>query len=184
MRISSEHGFSSVYVAAVALQAFARGAQVPEEEDVAQARQFVDGLRAVGSDLGRTVLLTLLAELHGRIGQSRTGLLLLAEALDLAEKTDERIYEAEIYRSKGELLLLRSEDDQAEACFQQAREVARRQGAKWWELRTSVSLARLWQKQGKKDEARKLLTPIYGWFTEGFDTADLKDAKALLDELG
>jgi predicted ATPase len=99
--------------------------------------------------------------------------------------TGERYYEAEVYRLKGELLLRLAAPDapQAEACFQQALAVARRQQAKSWELRAAMSLARLWQHQGKGAEARELLTPIYGWFTEGFDTADLQEAKALLESL-
>jgi predicted ATPase len=92
---------------------------------------------------------------------------------------------AEAHRLRGELLLCRAAPDavQAEACFQQALVIARSQQAKSWELRAATSLSRLWQQQGKRDEARELLTPIYSWFTEGFDTADLQEAKALLDEL-
>jgi predicted ATPase len=91
----------------------------------------------------------------------------------------------EAYRLQGELLLHHAlpEVAQAEACFQQALAVARRQQAKSWELRAAINLARLWQHQGKRDEARELLAPIYGWLTEGFDTADLQEAKALLQEL-
>jgi predicted ATPase len=96
-----------------------------------------------------------------------------------------RVYEAEVHRLKGELLLRQAVPDvpQAEACFQQALTVARRQQAKSWELRAALSLSRLWQQQGKRAEARELLAPIYRWFTEGFDTLDLQEAKALLDEL-
>ena len=101
------------------------------------------------------------------------------------EKTGERCYEAELHRLQGELLLQQviADVDQAETCFQQALDIARRQQAKSWELRAAMSLSRLWQQQGKQDEARELLAPIYGWFTEGFDTADLQEARALLDEL-
>ncbi len=104
-------------------------------------------------------------------------------------KTGEREYEAELYRLKGELLLqLRVKSEklgvkEVEECFHQAIDIARRQSAKSLELRAATSLARLWQKQGKQKEARELLAPVYSWFTEGFDTADLKEAKALLDEL-
>ncbi len=109
----------------------------------------------------------------------------LAEALELIEATDERWWEAEIHRLKGDLLLSRSvkDADQAARCFDQALEVSRRQSAKSLELRAATSLARLWQRQGKPEPARGLLAPVYGWFTEGFDTADLRDAKALLDEI-
>jgi predicted ATPase len=109
----------------------------------------------------------------------------LAEALALIEQTGERWSEAELYRLKGECLLLGSQAQQGEAaaCFQQALDIARRQQAKSWELRAAISLARLWQQQGKRAEAYALLAPIYGWFTEGFDTADLQEAKALLAAL-
>ena len=110
---------------------------------------------------------------------------MLAEALVHVEHTGERYYEAEIHRLKGELLLQQNSDNQAEAetCFHHALEIARNQQAKSFELRAATSLARLWQQQGKRQEAHDLLAPVYGWFTEGFDTADLKDAKALLHEL-
>ena len=110
---------------------------------------------------------------------------MLAEAVAAAHNVGERWYEAERHRLKGDLLLALSADHQAEAeaCFQQALAVARHQQAKSWELRAAMSLSRLWQRQGKRAAARELLAPIYGWFTEGFDTADLQEAKALLEEL-
>jgi len=109
----------------------------------------------------------------------------LAEAHTLVEQHEERFWEAEISRLRGVLLLRQTGTPQAEAeaCFQQALDVARRQQAKSLELRTAMSLAHLWQQQGKRAAARDLLAPIYGWFTEGFDTADLQEAKALLEEL-
>jgi predicted ATPase len=109
----------------------------------------------------------------------------LAEALAAVEKTGEGFYEAELYRLKGELLLVHSTENhsEAETCFHQALDIARRQQAKSLELRATVSLSRRWQQQGKRDEARELLAPIYGWFTEGFDTADLQEAEALLAEV-
>ena len=109
---------------------------------------------------------------------------LSAEALALAEQTDEHHWEAELYRLKAELLLMQGDDAEAEASFHKAVEVARRQQAKSWELRATVSLCRLRQEQGSMDEARQMLAEIYGWFTEGFDTPDLQEAKALLEELG
>jgi predicted ATPase len=110
----------------------------------------------------------------------------LAEALTVVDKTGDRHHEAEIYRLKGELLLQHAtgSDDEAETCLHQALAVARHQEANALELRAAMSLSRLWQQQGKHAEARALLAPIYGWFTEGFDTADLQEAKALLEELG
>src|SRR5262249_56893238 len=127
----------------------------------------------------------LLAEAHGIIGQPEAGLAVLTEALTLVNTTGERWYEAELYRLKGELLLQQSSDNptEAESCFHHAISIAQNQSAKSWELRAATSLARLWQQQGKRQEAYELLAPIYGWFTEGFDTADLQAAKALLDAL-
>jgi predicted ATPase len=129
--------------------------------------------------------LGLLAEVHRSLGQPEAGLAALSEALELVETTGERYYAAELYRLQGELLLQHAtpEVSHAETCFQQALDIARRQQAKSLELRAAMSLGRLWQQQGKQDEARALLAPIYGWFTEGFDTADLQEAQALLEEL-
>jgi predicted ATPase len=120
-----------------------------------------------------------------RLGQERRteeGLSAVAEALDGVQQTGERYYEAELYRLKGELTLQRLSvtNPHAEACFQQAFEIARKQSAKSLELRAAMSLARLWQQQSKKAEARQLLAEIYSWFTKGFDTKDLQEAKALL----
>ena len=133
----------------------------------------------------RPYYLALLAEAHGIMGQPETGLAVLTEALTLVDTTGERVWEPELYRLKCELLLQQSSDNQADAesCFHHAIKIARNQQAKSFELRTATSLARLWQQQGKRQEAHALLAPVYNWFTEGFDTADLKDAKALLDEL-
>ena len=127
-----------------------------------------------------------LIEAYNKIEQPQEGLAVLAEAQALVEKTGERYYEAELQRLKGELLLAQSPDDpaEAEACFHNALEIARRQHAKSLELRTAMSLARLWQRQGKEGDARQLLNDVFVWFTEGFDTADLREARALLDELG
>jgi len=119
------------------------------------------------------------------MGQPEAGLTALTEALTLVDSSGERFYEAELHRLRGALLLQQSLDNQAEAetCFHHALEIARTQQARSFELRTATSLARLWQQQGKRQEAYELLAPVYGWFTEGFDTADLKEAKALLDGL-
>jgi predicted ATPase len=116
-----------------------------------------------------------LAEASAQVGQIEAGLAVLAEALGLVNTNGERFWEAELHRLKGELLLARSAERavEAEACFHHALAVARRQQAKSLELRATTSLSRLWQQQGKRDEARELLAPIYGWFIEDFDTADL-----------
>src|SRR5262249_1806542 len=126
-----------------------------------------------------------LAEVQGTLGEPEAGLAVLTEALTLTNKTGERWYESELYRLKGELLLQQSSDNstEAEACFRHALEIARTQQAKSFELPAATSMARLWQQQGQRQEAHDLLAPVYNWFTEGFDTADLQDAKALLDAL-
>jgi predicted ATPase len=151
---------------------------------VVHAQQGLEALQGTGLKLYRPYLLALLAEASGQAGQPEAGLTALAEAVALVAATEERWWEAEVYRLQGALLLQRSPADvgQAAACFQQALEVARRQQAKALELRVALSLARLWQ--GQPTAARQLLEEIYGWFTEGLDTVDLQEAKALLQELG
>ena len=138
----------------------------------------------MGAKINRPYLLALLAEAYGKNGQAAAGLATLAEALG-AVHSGERFWEAEIHRLQGELLLARSAEHHAEAetCFRQALDIAHHQQAKSLELRAALSLARVWQHQGKQAEARELLAPLYSWFTEGFDTPDLQEAKALLAEL-
>jgi len=152
---------------------------------MAQMRQGIAAWRATGAELQRPYYLALLAEAFGKAGQADEGLSVLTEALAAVHKTEERLYEAELYRLKGELLLSLSAENQAEAeaCFHKAIDIAQRQSAKSLELRAVMSLSRLLEMQGKTAEARQMLTEIYGWFTEGFDTADLQEAKALLEEL-
>jgi predicted ATPase len=141
---------------------------------------------ATGQTLARPRWLVLLAEAAGHVGQVEEGLRLLAEALTAFEASGQGDMLAEVHRLQGELLLRQAVPDaaQAEACFQQALAIAHRQQAKSWELRAAMSLARLWQHQGKRADAHQLLAEVYGWFTEGFDTADLQEAKALLEALG
>jgi predicted ATPase len=155
------------------------------EEGMAQIQQGLAAWRATGAQVFRPYGLALLAEASAQVGQIEEGLTLLVEAMTAANDTGERRWDAELHRLKGELLLARSAEHHAEAetCFQQALAIARRQEARSWELRATMSLSRLWQWQGKRAEAHALLAPIYGWFTEGFDTADLQEAKALLEEL-
>jgi predicted ATPase len=119
------------------------------------------------------------------MGQPAAGLTVLAEALMLADKTGEHLYEPELHRLKGALLLQQAPDNhtEAHACFQHALDGARAQQARSLELRAATSLARLWQQQGKRNDARLLLSAVYTWFTEGFDTADVQEAKVLLEEL-
>jgi predicted ATPase len=127
----------------------------------------------------------LLADVADRLGHPVDGLQALAEAHTLVEQQEERWWEAEVSRLRGVLLLRQpgTPPAEAETCFRQALDVARRHEAKSLELRAAMSLARLWQQQGKHDEAHAQLAPVYDWFTEGFDTADLQEAKALLEEL-
>jgi predicted ATPase len=129
--------------------------------------------------------LSQLAMAYAGIGQLNDAWRRIGEAMTAVETTKEGLWGAEVHRMAGEIALLSHKPDAAKAqgYFEQALAVARRQYAKSWELRAAMSMARLWRDQGKQDEARELLAPVYGWFTEGHNTRDLKEAKALLDEL-
>jgi tetratricopeptide (TPR) repeat protein len=167
---------------------FARGWALAEQGHLAEGIAKMRRVVTAGEETGfatRPRWFAYLAEAYARSEGPGAGLEALAEGMALMERTGERMYEAELHRVKGELLLKQDDSNAAEAqsCFQRAIEIARKQSAKSWELRATMSFARLLDKQGKRDEARAMLAEIYGWFTEGFDTADLKDAKALLDEL-
>jgi len=153
---------------------------------MAQVHQGFADLLATGAGIREAYYRALLAEAAGSRGESEAGQQLLAEAFAAVQRTEERYWEAELYRWQGELLGQEAERPQwegAEAHFLQALEVARSQQAKSLELRAAVSLGRLWQEQGRRADARTLLVPVSHWFTEGFDTADLLEAKALLDAL-
>jgi predicted ATPase len=153
-------------------------------EGIAEIRQGLAAMRATGAETARRWFLAHLAEAYGQSGQAAEGLAMLAEALASVPTTGEHYWEPELYRLQGELLLALSAErhTEAAACFQQALNVARQQQAKSLELRAAMSLSRLWQRQGQRAAARELLVEVYGWFTEGFDTADLQEAKALLDD--
>ena len=183
--LATEQGFPLWVAYSSIPRAWALAHQGQAKEGIAQIHQGLTAWRATGAEIHRPYFLMLLAEAHGTMGQPEAGLTVLAEALTLVDKTGERWYEPELYRLTGALLLQQSADHHAEAqaCFYQALDVARGQQAKSFELRAATSLCRLWQQQGKRAEAHELLAPIYGWFTEGFDTADLQEAKALLEEL-
>jgi predicted ATPase len=131
----------------------------------------------------RSHLLALLVEACAVAGQATEALSVAAEALAFVEHSGERYYEAEIHRLKAELLLMRGDESAAEASLLKAIEVARRQQARSWELRATVRLCRLWREQDRGEEARQRLDEIYGWFTEGFDTLDLREARVLLQDL-
>ena len=186
LALSREQGFAFRMAGGTILRGWALALQGRHEEGVAQMRHGLTAYESTGARLVRPYWRALRAEVCGKRGQAEEGLSLLAEALALVETDGERWWEAEMHRLKGTLLLALSPDHQvqAEACLQRALDVARRQEARSLELRATMSLSRLWQHQGKRVEARELLAPIYGWFTEGFDTADLQEAQALLAELG
>jgi predicted ATPase len=202
MALATEQGFALFVAMAMILRGGTLTASGQRGEQTSQLCQGLAAFRATGAALWGPYFLALLAEAYGQEGQVEAGFAALAEALTAAHTTGECWGEAELHRLKGELLLQSNVQglesavsmphaarrmphaEEAETCFQQALAIARRQQAKSWELRAAVSLARLWQQQGKQDEARALLMPVYGWFTEGFDTADLQEAKVLLEALG
>jgi adenylate cyclase len=208
--LAIEQGFPYWMAFGTMVRGWALAEQGQVEEGIAQMRQSLVAFQAMGTEVQRPHFLALLAEAHTKKGQIEEGRAALAEALALVDKTGERYYEAELYRLKGELLLTQEGKNQkskikrqkakietspqplapntqaeaeAEACFLKAIEISQRQQAKSLELRATTSLARFWQRQGKKSEAHKLLSEIYNWFTEGFDTKDLQEAKMLLEEL-
>jgi predicted ATPase len=195
LQLARTHSFG-LYMA---LGQIVRGAvltmQNQGQEGMSSIRQGLTACHTIGTKALRPWGLATLAESYGRLGQPEAGLTVLAEARALIATTSEAFYAAEIARLEGELHLQGGRQGPtmgpettptaaAEQCFQHALAVARRQQARWWELRAALSLSRLWQQQGKPREAYELLAPIYGWFTEGFDTTDLQEAQALLDELG
>jgi len=201
---SAAHGFPLWLAQGTVLRGSALVARGLGAEGMEIIQQGMAAWDATGAGVAHPYHLALLAEAYGQAGQAEEGLALLTRALATVHKTGERWWEAELYRLEGELLLRMSAREQegkragetiapaldrslppsaTEDCFHQALDVARRQQAKSLELRAAMSLALLWQHQGKRAEAYELLVPIYGWFTEGFDTVDLQEAKALLDAL-
>ena len=214
LALASEQGFAHWLAWGVIWQGWVLAEQGQEEEGIAQIRQGLAVCRATGAELSRPYALALLAEAYGKVGQAKEGLALLAEALDVAKKTGDRHYEAELYRLKGELTLqklsvvssqlsvpntqpLAPSTQEAEACFLKAIDISRKQQAKSLELRALMSLVRLRQHQARDHaardmqhethirlaEAHQMLSEVYNWFTEGFDTKDLQEAKELLAEL-
>jgi DNA-binding SARP family transcriptional activator/predicted ATPase len=186
--LSTEQGF----VFWLAQASFLRGWALVEEgqtaEGIAQMRQGLADWRATGTEFLVGYTTGLLAEAYGRMGRVEEGLVLLEEAFAMVSQKDQGLYEAELHRLKGELLLKQvAPEAEIEEQFRRAIEVARQRGAKSQELRATMSLCRLWQGQGAEDkvpEDRAMLAELYGWFTEGFNTADLKEARALLEKLG
>jgi predicted ATPase len=192
LTLTREQGFPVWLGQGTVLQGWALAAQGQVEEGISQIRQGLATYQAIGAGIFHAYLLVLLAEACGNAEQAEEGLSALGEARAVVSRTGERFWEAELYRLQGELTLQRfnrhgakgtEAQAEAEVCFQQALLIARQQQAKSLELRAAMSLARLWQQQGKQTEAHQLLSEVYNWFTEGFDTKDLQEAKALLDEL-
>jgi predicted ATPase len=186
MVLSTEQGLAYWPGVATVMKGWVLAERGQGEAGITELLAAMANIRAIGAAAELPWYLALLARAHADVGQTAEGFDALAEALALVASTKERFYGAEIYRLKGELLHKHGGPDtvaEAESCFRQALDIARVQNAKMWELRAATSLARLWRDKGRRAEAHDLLAPIYGWFTEGFDTADLKDAKALLDEM-
>jgi class 3 adenylate cyclase/predicted ATPase len=210
LTLAHEHGFAFFSAWGTSLRGWAlveraarSGAREQREAGLGQLREGLAARRALEGELYVPRLLGALAQGYAQGGQAQAGLRVVAEALALVEKNEERLHEADLYRLKGELTLqkqsrvqspesevtdspassVQSLESEAEECFLKAIEIARRQEAKSLELRAATSLTRLWQQQGKTAEARELLAPVYNWFTEGFDTKDLQEAKAVLAAL-
>ena len=185
LELASKHGISDCIVAAKAQCALAKShLGVSSDQTLAEVRQCMGDYRAKWDKFVVPYNLGTLARAVAAAGRSDAALSVIAEALAL--DTDECWSEAELQRLDGEIRLTvggAGAASDAEACFERSLDIARRQGARSWELRTVTSLAGLWRDQGKRQQAHDLLAPVYGWFTEGFDTADLKDARAMLEEL-
>jgi predicted ATPase len=200
--LTTEQEFAQWLADGTIIRGWALAEQGKGEEGTTQMHQGLAALRVTRAEFEQPYWLARMAEAYGKGGQAEEGLSVLAEALAIVDKTGVRFYEAELYRLKGELTLQQfkvqgskfkveessesgvwSLESEAEEYFQKAIAIAKRQQAKSLELRATTSLARLWQRQGKQHEARNMLSEIYNWFTEGFDTKDLQEAKALLEEL-
>ena len=182
---STKYDFKLLTALIVFQQGWSLCQQSRGAEGVARMRTGLAAAEATDSKMMYPAFCALLGQAYGEVGQLNEARRMLQKSQEAVVESGQRHHEAETYRIKGELHMreARPEVNKAEACFQRALDIARDQQAKSWELRAATSLAQLWRDQGKRSEARDLLAPIYGWFNEGFDTADLKDAKALLDEL-
>ena len=183
--LATAQGFPVLVAMGTIFCGWALAMQGQGAEGLTQVRQGIAAWRATGTGLLVPYFCTVLAEVAAHLGHPEDGLQALAEAHTLVEQHEERWWEADVCRLRGVVLLRQTGTPQAEAetWLQRALDVARHQAAKALELRATMSLSRLWQQQGKQAEARALLAPIYGWFTEGFDTVDLREAKALLEEV-
>ena len=196
--VATEYEFRFPLLMAEFGQGWALLQQGQPEQGLGQMRRSLAILQAMGVETGGQYQRTQLAEAYGIEGQAKEGLVIVSQAFALMPQPGRYAFGAELYRVKGELTLQKEDQKakgkkqkaqipnsqaEAEECFLKAIDIAQHQQAKSWELRASTSLARLWQQQGKKKEAHKLLTDVYNWFSEGFDTKDLQEAKTLLEEL-
>ncbi len=188
--LATEQEFTYWLAWGTVMRGWALGVQGQAQVGLVEIRKGIAAIRATGTEIARSQDLGLLAAAQQSVGQIENGLATITDAFAFVAQTDERYFEAELHRLRGSLILQTQAADpaakieaDAEACFQAAIEIAKRQQAKSFELRASTELARLWQRQNKRAEAKRLLAAVYGWFTEGFDTVDLQASKALLDEL-
>ncbi len=183
--LASQYGFHWELAFSTLQRGWARAHLGQPDQGVAELRAGLDQLNEIGVSTRVAHFTSQLLEGLLKARRIEEGLELVSEAVAFAQATGAKFYEPDYYRLEGDLLLTKGAEQtaSAEGCFRKAIEIAGQHGAKWFELRATMSLARLLEKQGRRDEARAMLAEIYGWFTEGFDTADLKDAKALLDEL-
>jgi len=184
LALAEEYNFTLVHGMATIVRGWTSAQEGERENGIKAMCEGLSAVEATGSQLLRPYHLALLAEEYKKAGDLMEAKHLVTQALDVVFETDERYYSSELYRLDGELLLMNDNREvESEYCLRQSIEIARKQSAKSLELRASMSLSRLWQRQGRREEAHQMLTAIYGWFTEGSDTADLKDARALVDEL-
>jgi predicted ATPase len=186
LKLAREHELETFLQYAERVRQWARLAIGRRSQDIVKFTETLNALRAGGNKMRAPLMLGQIAEALAANDRAQEALEVIAEAMEVTERTGERWTEAELYRLKGVIALTRNGLDaiqEAEACFRRSIDIARGQAARLWELRAATSLARLWRDRGKRPQARDLLAPVYGWFTEGFETRDLKDAKALLDDL-
>jgi predicted ATPase len=180
--LASERGIAFYSSVAKLAQGWALARRGQSKEGIILLREGMNSVWAAGMKVQAPMQLALLGDAYDCVKDVPQGLLCVGKALARAEETGERWYDAELYRLKGDLLG-HEEPMSAQSCYRHAIVIARDQAAKMWELRAATSLARLRRDQGRRAESHDLLAPVYGWFTEGFETADLKNAKELLDEL-
>jgi predicted ATPase len=183
LAVATEHGFPLWHALGTIFRGWVKVRNGDLPEGIPLMSSGLTACRATGAEGNMTAFVALLARGYEMAGQIEEAMIQLNDGLRITEKTGERWLEAELNRHKGELLLRQGQPEAAEELYRKALSTAEKQEAKLWELRASVSLARLWRTQDRRAEARDRLAAVYGWFTEGFDTSDLKEAKSLLDEL-